>query len=193
MKNFLSVALIIAVFLIVGCGSEKSARQENSKPTVPVNVIREKLKELSAGLDVHFDDMKEITYYHCPIDSDIHPSIWIAPYVAVDKNYEPALFQGILYVGNEPLYFDTLYIKTSKGVESFQYPKAEKSTAGEKYNGLMTDALYKKLQSVIDEGGAKFRLSGKTFGEREFTSKEIANMKKVFAIYELLNTVKVEK
>lgn len=193
MKNFLTVALLVAVFLIVGCGGEKSARQENSKPTVPVNVIREKLKEVSSGLNVRVDDMKEVTYYICPTDHDAHPSIWIIPYVIVDKNFNASLRQGILYVGNEPLYFDTLYVKTSNGVETFQYLKVEKNSAGERYEGLMSNELYQKLQAAISEGGAKFRFEGRSFAERELTPKEIANMKKVFAIYELLTTVKVEK
>lgn len=193
MKNFLSVALIIAAFLIVGCGSEKSARQENSKPTVPANVIKEKLKEVSSGLNVRVDDMKEVTYYICPTDYDAHPSIWIIPYVIVDKNFNASLRQGILYVGNEPLYFDTLYVKTSNGVETFQYLKVEKNSAGERYEGLMSNELYQKLQAAISEGGAKFRFEGRSFAERELTPKEIEHMKKVFAIYELLTTVKVEK
>ncbi|MBR4382727.1 MAG: hypothetical protein IKP64_04130, partial [Selenomonadaceae bacterium] len=137
MKNFLTVALLVAVFLIVGCGGEKSARQENSKPKVPANVIKEKLKEVSSGLNVRVDDMKEVTYYICPTDYDAHPSIWIIPYVIVDKNFNASLRQGILYVGNEPLYFDTLYVKTSNGVETFQYLKVEKNSAGERYEGLM--------------------------------------------------------
>lgn len=199
MKNFLSVALIIAAFLIVGCGSgnEKSARQENSKPVVSVNVIREKLKELSAGLEVRFDDMKEVTYYQCPRYDDDYQTIWISPYVVVDKDYKASLHQALGYVGRRILRFDKLYVKTSSGVETFQYPKTVSSFSGryvgEEYNGLMTPALHKKLQSVIDEGGAKFRFEGNSFAEREFEPREIADMKKVFAIYELLNTVKVEK
>ena len=193
MKKVFAVACLVATIFICGCGGDKTARQENSKPKVPVNVIREKLKELSTGLDVRVDDMKEVTYYTCPINSDLHPSIWIIPYVVVDKNFNASLRQGILYVGNEPLYFDTLYVKTSNGVETFQYLKVEKNSAGEKYEGLMTDKLYQKLQAAISEGGAKFRLEGKTFGERELTPKEIANMDKVFKIYELLSSVDVEK
>ena len=112
MKKVFAVACLVATIFICGCGGDKTARQENSKPKVPVNVIREKLKELSTGLDVRADDMKEVTYYTCPINSDLHPSIWIIPYVVVDKNFNAVLRQGILYVGNEPLYFDTLYVKT---------------------------------------------------------------------------------
>lgn len=193
MKKFLTVALFVTALLLVGCGKDDVEIVVPHKPTVPVNVIREKLQELSSGLDVHFDDINEITYYHCPIDSDLHPSIWLAPYVAVDKNFQAELFQGILYVGNEPLYFDTLYLKTTSGVDTFQYRKTEKNLAGENYNGLMTEPLYIKLESAINEGGAKFRLSGRTYAERELTPKEIANMKKVFAIYELLSTVTIEK
>ena len=193
MKNFLTVALLVAVFLIVGCGGEKSARQENSKPKVPANVIKEKLKEVSSGLNVRVDDMKEVTYYICPTDYDAHPSIWIIPYVIVDKNFNASLRQGILYVGNEPLYFDTLYVKTSNGVETFQYLKVEKNSAGERYEGLMSNELYQKLQAAISEGGAKFRFEGRSFAERELTPKEIEHMKKVFAIYELLNGVEVEQ
>lgn len=193
MKKVFAVACLVATIFICGCGGEKSARQEDSKPKVPVNVIREKLKELSTSLNVRVDDMKEVTYYICPTDYDAHPSIWIIPYIVVDKNFNASLRQGILYVGNEPLYFDTLYVKTSNSVETFQYLKVEKNSAGERYEGLMTDELYQKLQAAISEGGAKFRFEGRSFAERELTPKEIANMDKVFKIYELLNSVDVEK
>ena len=197
MKKILAVVCLVATIFICGCGGEKSARQEDSKPKIPVNVIREKLKELSTGLDVRADDMKEVTYYTCPTDYDAHPPIWIKPYVVVDKDYKVSLRQDILYVGRETLYFDKLYIKTSSGVETFQYPKTIKSVnrgyVGEEYSGLMTDALYQKLQAAVTEGGAKFRFEGRSFAERELTPKEIANMDKVFKIYELLNSVDVEK
>lgn len=200
MKNFFAVAFLVAAIFVCGCGGDKTAENpapKVEKPVVPVNVIQEKLKELSAGFDVRVDNMKEVTYYHCPQYDDDYQTLWVTPYVVVDKNYNASLHQDILYVGRRALYFDKLYIKTSSGVETFQYPKTVSSVSrnfvGEEYSGVMTDALYKKLQAVIDEGGAKFRLEGRSFAEREFEPREIANMKKAFEIYELLNSVDVEK
>lgn len=193
MKNFFAVALLIVTILICGCGGEKVAEKVPTKPKITVTEAQTKLAELSAGLDVRADDMKEVTFYRSRVNIDLRPSIWIIPYVVVDQNFKAVLFQDILYVGNEPLYFDKLYVKTSNGVETFYYEKVVKSYAGEEYDGIMTDALYKKLQAAVNDGGAKFRLEGRTFGERELTKEEIANMDKVFKIYELLKSVDVEK
>ncbi|MBR2518350.1 MAG: hypothetical protein IKE46_00970 [Selenomonadaceae bacterium] len=197
MKKLFAVACLVATIFICGCGGEKSAKQPPPKPTITVADAQTKLAELSTGLDVRGDDMKEVTFYRCPIDSDSRPPIWIIPYVVADKNFNAALRQDILYVGRETLYFDKLYIKTSSGVETFQYPKTVKSVnrgyVGEEYDGLMSNELYRKLQTAVSEGGAKFRFEGRSFAERELTPKEIANMDKVFKIYELLNSVDVEK
>ncbi|MBR3747395.1 MAG: hypothetical protein IKN27_10605, partial [Selenomonadaceae bacterium] len=197
MKKLFAVACLVATIFICGCGGENSAKQPPPKPTITVADAQTKLAELSTGLDVRGDDMKEVTFYRCPIDSDSRPPIWIIPYVVADKNFNAALRQDILYVGRETLYFDKLYIKTSSGVETFQYPKTVKSVnrgyVGEEYDGLMSNELYRKLQTAVSEGGAKFRFEGRSFAERELTPKEIANMDKVFKIYELLNSVDVEK
>ena len=196
MKKFFAVACLVATIFICGCGGEKSAEKVPSKPTITVADVQTKLTELSTGLDVRVDDMKEVTFYRCPIYDDDYQTIWVNSYVVVDKDYKASLRQDILYVGHETLYFDTLYIKTSSGVETFQYPKTVKSVnhgyVGEEYSGLMTDTLYKKLQAAVDEGGAKFRFEGRSFAERELTPKEIVNMDKVFKIYELLKSVDVE-
>lgn len=217
MKKILSVALILLVICVFGCGNEKSVEQsapdtekaiakviaekKELPPEPPIHKITRaeattKLNELSTGLNVRVDDMKELTFCHCPIDYDAHPPISIVPYVTFDKNYNVDLYQDIVYVGREVLYFDTLYIKTSGGVDTFRYEKTVKSVdggyVGEEYVGKMTDSLYRKLQSAIKEGGAKFRFEGRSFAEREFTKKELSDMTRVFAIYEFLKSVKVE-
>ena len=195
MKKILSFVLIITAMILVGCGNEKMNSESPVIPPTPTITRAEanaKLEKLATVLDVQFDDMKEVTFCRCPIDIDMRPSIWIIPYVAIDKNYNAILYQDILYVGNEPLYFDRLYIKTNSGVEKFQYENVIKSYAGEEYNGLMEDALYKRLQEAIKEGFAKFRLEGRTFGERELTEEELSDMEELFSIYEYFNSVKVE-
>ena len=161
-------------------------------PTITRAEADAKLEKLATVLDIQFDDMKEVTFCRCSIDIDMRPSIWIIPYVAIDKNYNAILYQDILYVGNEPLYFDRLYIKTNSGVEKFQCKNIIKSYAGEEYNGVMSDALYKNLQGAIKNGHAKFRLEVRTFGERELTEEELSDMEELFSIYEYFNNVKIE-
>lgn len=200
MKRFLAVVLIIATVIFAGCGNEKSENQVTpAEPPIP-KITREeaqlKLAELSTGLNVRVDDMKEVTFCHCPINHDIHPQIHIIPFVVVDKDYNVSLRQDILYVGRVALYFDKLYIKTLDGVQTFRYEKTVKSFdggyVGEEYAGLMTGELYQKLQAAINEGGAKFRIEGREFAERELTQKELSDMAKIFSIYEYFNNVKVE-
>lgn len=199
-KALLGTVILVATIFISGCGNQTAEQPapaepkvEQSKQSISLSEVRDKLAELSQGLDIREDDMKEATFYRCHVNIDLHPSIWIVPYLAVDKNYKAFLYQDILYVGREPLYFDKLYIKTSKGVEKFNYQKTVKSVGGEEYNGQMTAGLYKKLQEVVADGSAKFRLEGRTFGERELTAEEISNMAKIFAIYEFLDKVNVQK
>ena len=212
MKNLLAVTLILASIFVVGCGGEKSTEQPVSEteksiakviaekkvspvPTITRTEADAKLAELSAGLNVRVDDMKELIFCHCPINYDVHPPISIAPYVTLNKNYSVDLYQDIVYVGRELLYFDTLYVKTSSGVDTFHYGKTVKSVdggyIGEEYVGKMTGGLYQKLQTAIKEGGAKFRFEGRVFAERNFTEKELSDMAKVFAIYEFFKGVKV--
>lgn len=203
--KLLTVALLLVAVILVGCANKKSAEQpapveskieQPTKPSISRSAAQVKLDELSAGLNVRYDDMKEITFCHCPINYDVHPGICIIPYVVIDKNYDVSLRQDILYVGREPLRFDKLYIKTSSGVEIFRYEETIKSVDGgyfgEEYVGLMGDNLHKKLQTAINEGGAKFRLEGRTFAERELTQKELSDMAKVFALYEFFKSVKVD-
>lgn len=212
MKIFLSVMLIFAAVIVSSCGGEKTTENNSAAPpvkteetatvtptvkTMPRAEADAKLTELSAGLNVRVDDMQEVTFYHCPINYDVHPPIAIIPFVVVDKDYNASLRQDILYVGREVLYFDTLYIKTLDGVETFRYEDTVKSFdggyVGEEYVGLMTGGLYQKLQTAIAEGGAKFRFEGRSLAEREFTKKELSDMAKVFTIYEFLRETKVEK
>lgn len=198
MKKIFAIALLVVTIFICGCANEKSAdKPVPPEPKITIAEAKTKLAELSQGLDVRADDMKEVTFYRCHINSDLHPSIWIIPYVVVDKDFNATLRQDILYVGRETLYFDKLYLKTSSGVETFQYPETIKSVnrgyVGEEYDGQMTAPLYKKLQEAVADGGAKFRFEGRTFGERELTAGEISEMAKVFAIYEFLSNNTVEK
>lgn len=208
MKKILSFALVLLAVCVVGCGGEKTQsaeppiRTEKTAPVAPsIKTITRaeadaKLKELSAGLNVRVDDMKEVTFCHCPINYDIHPPIYIIPFVVVEKDYTVSLRQDILYVGHEVLHFDKLYIKTSAGVETFRYENTVKSFdggyVGEEYVGLMTDGLYQKLQTAISEGNAKFRFEGRSFAEREITKKELSDMAKIFAIYEFFKSVEVK-
>ncbi len=199
MKKILAVLLIFAVVILVGYSNEKSAEQSATTEPLIKTIMRSeanaRLAELSAGLNVRVDDMKEVTFCHCPINYDVRPPIHIIPYVVVDKDYHVSLHQDILYVGRELLDFDTLYIKTSGGVDTFRYERTVKSFdkgyVGEEYVGQMTGGLYQKLQTAIKEGGAKFRFEGRTFGERNFTGKELSDMSKVFTIYEFFKDVKV--
>ena len=205
MKKIFAVALLTAIILLAGCGSEKpvaqtvesSTEEDNPAPVAPPlkTITRaeaeEKLSKLSNVLEVRYDDMKEITFCRVPVDSYLHPSIWIIPYVAIDKNYNAELRHKILYVGNEPLFFETLYVKTSGGVETFQYKDVVKGSVGEEYDGRLSYALYKKLQEGIKTRQAKFRLSGRTFGERELTEEELVDMEELFAAYEFFKSVKV--
>ena len=130
--------------------------------------------------------MKELTFYHCPTDYDVHPPIYIIPCVVIGKSYDDSLKQDILYVGRESPYFDKMYIKTSSGVEVFRYEETVKSFnhgyVGEEYVGSMTDSLYQKLRAAINEDGAKFRFEGRSFAERELTKKELSDISKIFAI-----------
>ena len=201
MRNVMAVALMTAIILLVGCGSEKAAEKSTSSEPPIKTITRaeadEKLKQLSTVLDVRYDDMKEVTFCRCPINDDIHPPIYIIPYVVVDKEYHVSLRQDILYVGREVLDFDKLYIKTPGGVDIFHYEKTVKSFdkgyVGEEYVGQMTGGLYQKLKTAIKEGGAKFRLEGRTFGERELTEEELVDMEELFSVYEFFKGVKVVK
>lgn len=197
MKNFLSIGLIIVAVILAGCGSKKAKQVEPVKPPIPKITRAEadaKLKELSAGLEVYYDDMKGFTIVRCRYDLD--NSSVIVPYVVVyDNDYSITLRYHILYSGREPLHFDTLYIKTTEGVKSFEYKNVSilyGYGVVEEYNGDMSNEIYDVLKTAVNSGYAKIRLEGRQKDERELTQDELANFAKVFSIYEYFNSVKVE-
>ena len=190
MQKILLVVLIAVSMVLVGCG-KKAKNEQPAIPTITITEAQLKLKELSAGLEVREDDMKEVTYCLGNVDSDVYSPIWIVPYVVIDKEFKVELYKNTLYVGNEPLNFSKLYVKTKSGVEKFQCKNIVKSYAGEEYNGVMDSALYAKLKEAVAEGYGKFRLEGRLSDERELTTDELWDMEKVFELYEFFKRVKV--
>lgn len=200
MRNFLFVMMIILLIFTFGCSSDIKKEDVDAKkvepPPIPIVTQAEakaKLTELADGLDYRYDDMKEKYYYRCNADMDVRPRIWLIPYVTVDKNYNVFLGQDIVYLGKEPLHFQTLYVKTKKGVESFAYKDVIRSYGGEEYMGEMTYDVYRKLKEGVADRYIKIRLEGRTFGDRELTAQEIADFAKVFAVYEYFCNVKIEQ
>ncbi len=152
--------------------------------------------ELEKGLDVQHDEMKGITFYTCPIY--FGQKVCIAPYVSVaDDDYSTELFCHVVYSGHERIDFDTLYIKTAGELKTFYFDDVYRmyhaGYYGDEYNGVMPANLYFTLKKVVGTGSARVRLEGINFSERDLLPKEIEHMKKVFAIYELLNGVEVEQ
>ena len=91
-----SVVLLTLMIIAVGCGADKRKENEQSIPTITKAEAQAKLNALSAGLEYRYDDMKEKYYYRCNADMDVHPHIWLIPYVTVDKNYN--VFLGFVKI-----------------------------------------------------------------------------------------------
>lgn len=192
---------MIFLFIVVGCGnntkkSENIKSEDNTKISVTKAEVNEKLKSLSNGLEVQYDDMKELTYFRCHINLDNHPHIFLIPYVVVDENYNFSLKNHILCVSTrnyEIIYFDTLYIKSSKGVENFKLDekKIHRSYAGEEFIDNMSKPIYDKISESIEGNNIKFRLEGRVYSERNLTDEEISQIRAVFSIYKYLSSINV--
>ena len=199
MKNFLVIALILVTIILCGCGRDKAVSSSPERielPKITSEFAEKKIMDLEKGLDVQHDKMKGITFYTCPIY--FGQKVCIAPYVSVaDDDYSTELFCHVVYSGHERIDFDTLYIKTAGEVKTFYFDDVYRmynaGYYGDEYNGVMPANLYFTLKKVVDTGSASVRLEGINFSERDLLPKEIEYMKKVFAIYELLNGVEVEQ
>lgn len=190
MKIFFGVIVGITFFLI-GCGSnvannppEKVQQSEPSVPEITSAEAKSMLNKLSKGLDVHYDDMLEKTYYSCQ-PPDEHP-LYFIPYVVVDNRFNVNLGLQIFNISRYPLFFDKLYIKSENKLYTFDLGSRASS-----YNELMEHGIYQSLKEAIDDGYLKFRVTGNDIGERELTAEELAQIDEVFAIYEYFSKVKV--
>ena len=199
MRKFLAIVLILVTLILGGCGNKKGERSpiEQMKPSKILSEDAEtKILELSKELDVHYDGMKKLTYYGCPIY--LGRKVCVAPYVSVaDSDYSVNLFCHVVYSGHERIDFDTLYVKTAGEVKTFYFSDVYRmyhaSYYGDEYNGVMPANLYYTLKKVIDVGSARIRLEGIAYEERDLLPAEIEQMRKVFAIYEFLSSVEVEQ
>ncbi|MBR4384032.1 MAG: hypothetical protein IKP64_10815 [Selenomonadaceae bacterium] len=199
MKKFLAILLVLATIILCGCGRDKSVSPSPERielPKITSEFAEKKIMELEKGLDVQHDEMKGITFYTCPIY--FGQKVCIAPYVSVaDDDYSTELFCHVVYSGHERIDFDTLYIKTAGELKTFYFDDVYRmyhaGYYGDEYNGVMPANLYFTLKKVVGTGSARVRLEGINFSERDLLPKEIEHMKKVFAIYELLNGVEVEQ
>ena len=190
MKNFLSMALLIFVLILSGCGNNKTAQQVQL-PKITRQEAQAKLEELSEGLEVHYDDMKEFTL--CRAHYGVN-DIEIVPCVFVHDDYSVSLYYHVLYSGHEPLHFDTLYIKTFDCVKTFKYKNVSilyGNVIVEEYKGKMPKEVYETLKTAVRTGYAKIRLEGHQMEERELTQDEFDDYEKVFLIYEYFSNVKV--
>lgn len=198
MKKLFPLVVIFFVVILVGCGNKKSnSEYESVKPTIPKItrlMAQEKLLELSDGLDIYHDDIKEFTLCRCHYNTD--EMIFIIPYVVLsDDDYSVSLLYHVLYSGNEPLHFDTLYIKTNEGVKKFKHDNVTilyGYNVVEEFNGVMNKEVYDTLKKAVSECYAKIRIEGRQIVERNLTVKELKDFEKVFAIYEYFSNVEVE-
>lgn len=188
MKKLFLLVLMFLMIICAACGNKKSAPVKITPDEAKI-----KLAELSTGLEVHYDDMKGFTLCRCSYDVD--ESIIIVPYVLVyDKDFSVSLGYHIMHDGAEPLHFDTMYIKTSDGVKKFKYKNVSILYGHriiEEYHGDMDSEVYKTFKQAITDGYAKIRLEGRQMDERELSQNELAEFKKVFALYEFFKNVKV--
>ena len=196
MKKICAVGLFIVIFLLVGCGSNKSNESTEKTPAnVKVEVTaaeaQAKLKKLSGGLTKDYDDMKELTYYRAPVGEDMR--VIVEPYVVVDKDYYPTLIEHLQYFGSHVIKFDTLYIKSADKFSEFHYKDTfVVSYKSEAYGGVMSNEVYDALKSACESGYVRVRMEGNAgLEEKELSKKEIDGIKAVFAIYEYLSQIKV--
>lgn len=196
MKKICAVGLLVFIFLLVGCGSNKSKEPTEKTPAnvkveVTASEAKAKLNELSGGLTKDYDDMKELTYYRAPIGEDMR--VIVEPYVVVDKDYQPTLIEHLQYFGSHVIKFDTLYIKSADKVSEFHYKDTfVVSYKSEAYGGVMSNEVYDALKSACESGYVRVRMEGNAgLEEKELSKKEIDGIKAVFAIYEYLSQIKV--
>lgn len=167
-----------------------------SKKILPKTEVEKELMRLAEGLDVKYDNMKEITYYYCPQDYDI--GIKLLPYLIVDKNYGVTIFDCPVCHGDEWLFFDTVYIKYDGHLYKNSYDKSKRQSqvgrrsVTELYSVPLSGDWYKILHDACNYQNVKIRFSGKFDVDKFLDDKEIKNIKKVFTIYEFLDSVNVQ-
>lgn len=174
----LVIFLIIIIFFnfVIGCSNnekiEKIVNNDNTA-TVEDNIeissveVENKLKVLSEGLNVKYDNIKDIRYYQCPIIYEI--GIYLFPYVAVDKDYNIKLFDLPFVFGDEWIFFDEIYLKANNKLYKNSYKNYKRNTEPsgkyitESYNVEMNPEWYKALNESLNVSHIKinFRASMK--------------------------------
>ncbi|MBO4401664.1 MAG: hypothetical protein J5809_07445 [Selenomonadaceae bacterium] len=175
---FLSVTMIIS-----GCMSAKQVSKKSIAIEVTPSEAQAKLKEMSRGLVVYYDDMKDAII--CRVDANLNDVLLFVPRVEINNQFEPELYLQIFHTSRRSLYFDKLYIRSANGTAEF------KVSTGNEYNGLMSREIYQSLKDGVMSEYIKIRIAGRDMDERELTAEEIAQIDKVFTIYEYLSKVKV--
>ena len=160
--------------------------------------IRSKLADLSDGLRVKVDDMTGITYYHVPHYRPFN-EVEVIPYVGVTPDFKAGLFDGLSFFGKEDFTFWQVYIKSGNGklyqliynpldiIYKFDNSLTHNFVKSF-YNKPMTAEMYTALKDAAFSDYIKVRFKSSTdSSERELSSTEIAQIKKVIQIYDFLH------
>lgn len=202
MRTFIFILLMSFAVFSSACDSEKSSDIEKSPTltekvnieTTVLNVTREeaqaKLVELSAGLTVDYDDMKERTYYRA-VSTDNR--VIVMPYVLMDRDYNVVLIEHLQYIADHLISFRTLYIKSANQVKHFEYHNVKRiSFDSEAYAGLMNSEVRETLKAAINSGYVRVRLEGENgYEEKELSNEEMNSIRQVFEVYEYFKNIKV--
>ena len=195
--------LILTLFLS-GCDNEKiqtyttekEIEQAAIKPKISKNEIEERLRILSSGLLLEYDDMKNIRYYSCPYTYE--NSIQLLPYVAIDDDYNVQLFDRPIYIGDSWIFFNNIYIKFGEELYKNSYNDSNRKTyvgegyVTESYDVLMSNEFYDVLNNAINSN-SKIRFEGKKSKDKILSDDEKISIKKVFNVYDLFKNIEIKK
>ena len=168
------LVLISVVTLFTGCSS--------SEPEITSSYAKAKLHDLSQGLDVRYDDMKDAVICRCT--AELEDNLFFIPRVEIDNKFNPELYFQAFHISRSLTYFNKLYIRSENKTTKFEANTNE-------YNGVMNRDVYEILKDGVASKYIKIRLEGRDMDERELSASEIAQIGEVLNIYEYFSKVKV--
>lgn len=165
---------VIVIAFLAGCG--------DTTPEITTSYAKAKLHDLSQGLDVRYDDMKDAVICRC--NAELDDKLFFIPRVELDNQFKPKLYLQAFHISSSLSYFNKLYVRSANKTLNLDANTNE-------YNSAMSIDVYEVLEDGVASGYIKVRLEGRDMDERELTSEEITQIANVLKIYDYFSKVKV--
>ncbi len=177
-------------------GEDKISNKKSKKRGISEKERKERISELTSGMTIETDDMKNTTTYLYPIDVNIREAeegIKLASMVVEDNDTnEFELLLGAFYEGDDWIFFDRIYFKADG--ERFSINTPHLTANNEVLMGGVREIheikMNKKnedfLRKIANASNVRIRFDGQYDRERDMMPIEIEHIRNMLGLYDLV-------